>query len=331
MRKGSLLLIVAALIGAAFYVHRNYEFEGLGGVSVKPRGAAPTHPVGLELPGREAQDTIRIASYNIQVFGKEKEKDPEVMRILADVIRSFDIVAIQEIRCKDSTFLPRFVELINSSGVRYDYAIGPRLGRTTSKEQYAFIFNTDTIEIDRSKTYTFPDPEDRLHREPLVGMFRCKQAPPDRAFTFRLINIHTDPDEVKQEVNALDDVVRAVRNEVGPDGRQEDDVILLGDLNASEHELGELGQMSGITWAIADKPTNTLETKSYDNILFFARETNEYTGRSEVVDMVRRFNKERDWIKDTVSDHLPIWAEFSIYEGGNHGRVATKPTAAAKQ
>ena len=328
MRKARLLLVVAALIGAAFYVHRNYEFEGLQNLSLKPRGAEPTtQPVGVDPPGREAQDTIRVASFNIQVFGTSKSNKPEVMRILADVIRGFDVVAIQEIRSKDDTLLPRFVELINSTGVRYDYAIGPRLGRSTSKEQYAFIFNTDTIEIDRSGTYTIPDPEDLLHREPLVGMFRCRGPATDRAFTFRLVNIHTDPDEVKQEVNALDNVMRAVL----ADGRQEDDVILLGDLNASEHELGELGQMSGISWAIADTPTNTKGTKSYDNILFLARETNEYTGRSGVVDMVRRFNRDTDWIYSEVSDHLPIWAEFSIHEGGNRGRVAAKPTAAAKQ
>ncbi|MCE9552528.1 MAG: endonuclease/exonuclease/phosphatase family protein [Planctomycetes bacterium] len=328
MRKARLLLIVAAIIGAAFYVHRNYEFDGLQNISLRPRagGAAPTQPAGVEPPGREAQDTIRVASFNIQVFGTAKANKPEVMSILAEVIRSFDVVAIQEIRSKDDTLLPRFVELINATGVRYDYAIGPRLGRSNSKEQYAFIFNTATIEIDRSGTYTMADPKDLLHREPLVGMFRCRGPATDRAFTFRLVNIHTDPDEVKQEVNALDDVVRAVL----ADGRQEDDVILLGDLNASEHELGELGQMSGITWAIADTPTNTKGTKSYDNILFLSRETNEYTGRSGVVDMVRRFNRETDWIYSEVSDHLPIWAEFSIHEGGNRGRVATKP-AAAKQ
>ena len=26
-----------------------------------------------------------------------------------------------------------------------------------------------------------------------------------------------------------------------------------------------------------------------------------------------------------VSDHLPVWAEFTIYEGGQAGRIATRP------
>ena len=43
-------------------------------------------------------DTIKIASFNIQIFGKTKASKQEVMDILAQFILEFDIVAIQEIR-----------------------------------------------------------------------------------------------------------------------------------------------------------------------------------------------------------------------------------------
>ena len=26
-----------------------------------------------------------------------------------------------------------------------------------------------------------------------------------------------------------------------------------------------------------------------------------------------------------ISDHFPVWAEFSVYEGGQQGRVASRP------
>ena len=64
-------------------------------------------------------------------------------------------------------------------------------------------------------------------------------------------------------------------------------------------------------------------------MLFLARETNEYTGRAGVIDMVRRFNLTTEQALE-VSDHLPIWAEFSIYEGGNRGRVAKLPTPSTR-
>ena len=48
----------------------------------------------------------RIGAFNIQVFGKSKAGKPEVMDVLAKIIRTYDVVAIQEIRDKDQTALP---------------------------------------------------------------------------------------------------------------------------------------------------------------------------------------------------------------------------------
>jgi deoxyribonuclease-1-like protein len=41
---------------------------------------------------------VRIASFNIQVFGEKKLANPRVRSLLADIVRRFDVVAIQEIR-----------------------------------------------------------------------------------------------------------------------------------------------------------------------------------------------------------------------------------------
>ena len=59
--------------------------------------------------------------------------------------------------------------------------------------------------------------------------------PPERAFTFTLVDIHTDPDETKTELNALADTFVGVQQ----NGSGEDDVILLGDLNVDENNLGK--------------------------------------------------------------------------------------------
>ena len=85
---------------------------------------------------------------------------------------NFDLIAIQEVRSVAQDIMPHLIEMLNADGHQYDYAIGPRLGRTASKEQYAFVFDTQTIEIDRYQLYTVDDPDDLLHREPLVGWFR---------------------------------------------------------------------------------------------------------------------------------------------------------------
>jgi endonuclease/exonuclease/phosphatase family metal-dependent hydrolase len=320
MRK-ILALVIALAAGGGWLFTNNFKIEGLGGISLTPRNdVGPSDSGGSGLPGvQRGGNAIRIASFNIQVFGESKMAKPRVVALLAEIVRQFDIVAIQEVRSKQN-ILPQFVDIINSTGRHYDYVIGPRLGRTSSKEQYAFIFDTASIEMDRSALYTVNDPDDLLHREPLVGWFRVRGPAPEEAFTFSLVDIHTDPDETGTELDALADVFRAVRD----DGRGEDDVIILGDLNVDDHHLGRLGQISNITWAISGVATNTRGTKQYDNLVFSEVATAEYTGRWGVFDMIRQFNLTTEEALE-VSDHMPVWAEFSLREGGVPGRVAMRP------
>ena len=263
---------------------------------------APTPPIA-------AGETIRVASFNIQVFGMSKLGKPDVMDVLAKVVRRFDVVAIQEIRSKDTTLLPKFVQMINADGSQYEYVIGPRLGRTVSKEQYAFVYDTTRIEHDPQSICTVEDPEDLLHREPFITRFMVRGPPTREAFTFSLVNIHTDPDETDTELNALDDVFVAAQ-QLG-----EDDVILLGDLNVDERHLGELGQLPNIAWVVSGVTTNTRRKKAYDNIIFNRMATGEYTGRWGVFDLMSEFGLNMEQALK-VSDHLPVWAEFSVYEAG---------------
>ncbi|MCA9172919.1 MAG: endonuclease/exonuclease/phosphatase family protein [Planctomycetales bacterium] len=262
----------------------------------------------VDLPPREA-DKIRIASYNIQVFGVTKEAKTQVMHVLAEIVRQFDVVAIQEIRSTDQGLMDRFVALVNQRGHSYHYVLGPRLGRTVSKEQYAFVYDTTRLTVDPRSVHTVDDPDDLLHREPLIARFVFNQLPAGQGFSFTLINMHTDPDEAEDEVNVLDDVFLSAR----ADGRYEEDVILLGDLNVNHERLGQLGGVPGIRCTVMGEPTNTAGTKSYDNLVFDPGATSEYTGRAGVLDVQRAFRLTDEQAKE-VSDHRPVWAEFSIYE-----------------
>jgi endonuclease/exonuclease/phosphatase family metal-dependent hydrolase len=289
------------------------SLDALLGNRTTPQTQSPLPPVSSYQP------TIRIASFNIQVFGVSKLQKPNVMQVLAEVVRRFDLVAIQEIRSVDDTIMPQFVAWINSTGVSYDFVIGPRLGRSNSKEQYAFVFDTTRIEVDPRSIYTVPDPQDLLHREPMAARFRARGVPPSQAFTFTLVNIHTDPDETSTELDALAQVFVGVQQ----NGVGEDDVILLGDLNVDENRMGDLGRLPGIAWVVSGVPTNTRGTKTYDNIVFDRRTTIEFTGRWGVLDLMREFSLTMEQALE-VSDHLPVWAEFSVYEG-QAGPLALQP------
>ena len=264
--------------------------------------------------GRQSNGNLLIASFNIQVLGQSKISKPGMKEKLAHVIRQFDLVAIQEVRAKADNVIPDLVAAVNANGSRYNFVIGPRLGRSNSKEQYTYIFNTNTVEHDPSSVGTVNDPNDLLHREPFVTRFRARTQSPSQAFTFWMVNIHTDPDEVPEEVDALADVFRVMQQARA----DEDDVILLGDLNASEKQLGRLGKIPGMRWTVTGVTTNTRKNKAYDNILFQGQATQEYTGRWGVYDLERNLGLNRDQALQ-VSDHLPIWAEFRVWE-------ASRPT-----
>lgn len=299
----------------------------------------PSAPPAAQIPAQYASSqpappspqlggpAIRIASFNIQVFGDSKASKPYIMQTLAAIIQNFQIVAIQEIRTQDDYFIDNFLRnYVNKNGRVYDKVIGPRLGRSSSKEQYAFIYDTAAIEVNPRMVYTVNDPDDLLHREPLVAMFRVRGLPPQEAFTFVLINIHTDPDETETELDALAQVYQVVRRNSGG----EDDIILLGDLNVDDRHLGQLGQLDGVRPVVRNTFTNTRQNAQYDNIVLHQLSTAEYTGRWGVFDVQKLFGLTMDQALQ-VSDHLPIWAEFSAYESASPGRVANRPGEARAQ
>jgi len=271
--------------------------------------SAPSAAPAAAPAGGKPTDAITICSFNIQVFGESKIAKPQVVDVLAKVVRKFDIVAIQEVRAKSDSVIPQFLSAINADGSRYQFVIGPRLGRTVSKEQYTFIYDSTRIELDPSSVGTSPNPGDRLHRPPLHARFRVRANPPESGFSFWLVDTHTDPDEVSTEVNALADVFMEMKA-LRPD---EDDVILMGDLNAGPPQFGKIKQIPGVGWAVSGVTTNTRRSKTYDNLIFDTRTTTEYTGRWGVLDLQNTFGLSLDKALE-VSDHNPVWAAFRPLE-----------------
>jgi deoxyribonuclease-1-like protein len=303
----ALLLILG--ISVVNFHNGSFDLSGLRGflseTFAPPRAA--TRQAAVPIP--KAPGTIRLGTFNIQVFGKSKLEKPDVMGILADVARQFDLLAIQEIRTQDDRHLDTFLRMINATGGNYRGVVGPRLGRSHSTEQYAYVFNADLIELIPGSVYTIDDPHDRLHREPLIASFRVRGPPGREPFTFRLINIHTDPDETKQELDALADVFSLVQQQ-----DREDDIILLGDLNVDVKNFGRLGYLPGITPVVTTQYTNTRGSRTLDNIVYDRRFTVEAVGRGGVMDLLEMYGLTREEAL-RVSDHLPVWADFSMVEG----------------
>ena len=83
-----------------------------------------------------AQETgvheLRIATFNIQNFGKKKLRDDRIRRYLAGIVRKFDIVAVQEVSDASEETPLKFLDEVNSQGARYQVLLSERSGRERS-------------------------------------------------------------------------------------------------------------------------------------------------------------------------------------------------------
>ena len=263
-----------------------------------------------------ASQKIIIGSFNIQQLGKTKMSKPAVVSALVDIARRFDILAIQELRDKDQTVIPKFLSYINQDGSAYAAAVGPRqgyvvAGKTTRYfEQSVFVYDTNTIEI-VGNSYAAIDRANIMHRPPYVSQFRCKSVAPNlQPFTFTLMNVHIDPDDAHQEFVALQPILA----EIYQQHPQEDDFILLGDFNDEPHKYARYQWMRQQHAALPPQwKTNTAMTKAYDNIVFDHQLTAEFTGQAGVMNLMEEYRLSRDDAKH-ISDHMPVWTVFSTHE-----------------
>jgi hypothetical protein len=320
-----ILLAVAALVGG-IYFFLNYEIQsqqenGKTCWKIIPKGSPA--PAGGGSPSDPSagplRPTIRIASYQLGRLDDVKLANRRVNDVLIRLLPRFDLIAIQGVRGKNQGVLVRLIEQINAAtGRSYDFATCPTQQRDALEHYSAFLFDRARIDVDRMTVHFVDDRLGRIRIKPLVGSFRVRGPDPAQAFTFTLVNVETDPDHATAELDVLAEVFRAVRD----DGRGEDDIILLGDLENDDQHLGQLGKLLGVTALVSGIPTTTRGANLLDNMLLDRRATCEFTGRVEVVDMMREFELTMPGAQE-ISDHLPVWAEFSAYEGGQAGHVTS--------
>jgi deoxyribonuclease-1-like protein len=94
-------------------------------------------------------------------------------------------------------------------------------------------------------------------------------------------------------------------------------------LNVDDRHLGPLGSLPSIASVLTATPTTARGTKMCDNMLYNRQATVEFTGRAGVLDVLSELNLTMAQTLE-LSDHLPIWAEFSAYEGGQPGHFAER-------
>jgi hypothetical protein len=349
------IVVVLLLVGGGWYFSRHYRIEGLDAISINAKNAAAddqtyvsyrdvpamlqsdrrpgtSEPADADRPenpftsilasrGREKSTTVtsaqrefgnlKVASWALDGFGPTKLANSLARQNVARVIRQFDVVALQQIASIERDLVPRLVDAINQSEGRYDFVIGEPTGPSDRPEQLAFIFDTTRVVVDRHQTYTVEDPDDQVTFDPLVAWFRAAQPDVSRAWTFSLVNIRVDLARAPAEVALLPGMMAAIRN----DGRGEDDIVLVGLFQADDAYL--LPTMDGeqVRAAVRSRPTDIFGKYQTSNLLVDTATTSESVGRGGVFDYLRLYNLNLTEA-ETVTSHLPVFAEFTATEGG---------------
>jgi endonuclease/exonuclease/phosphatase family metal-dependent hydrolase len=247
-------------------------------------------------------EIIKIMSFNIQIFGSSKMAKSEVAGILADIVSQADIIAVQEVRSSVIDPVEQFMALLPNT---YKYVIGPRQGRSSSKEQYWVIYNSSKITVLEEDSW--PDEDDIFERSPYAVYFKT-----NGSFDFILLNNHIQPSAAEKEIRALPRVVTYY-----VDLWKDPDVLVMGDFNAD----GQYFKSSlldsifpGIEYKIIFTNEDTTLAQSqntYDRFIITNSAVEDFTGSFGVIrfDEVYEFNG-YGFSPRKVSDHYPVWAEF---------------------
>lgn len=261
-------------------------------------------------------DRIRIASFNIEIFGTTKAGRANVLWTLAHIATRYDIIAIQEVGSNGNpsdstatTTMNTYIAAVNGiagSGA-YSYVRG---------HQYAFVYRNATISLKASGLYSGTK---TFSYTPLRANFAVKS----NSFDFAMLTIHTSPSLAKTEIPALTTAMSETRTFYN-----EQDVICCGDFNADGSYYsagtsgGDLAGFASSTYVTVikngtDTTVSTGNSYTYDRMQLYTASSQDYTGTKGVLKFASYYKVSMlegttttVGKEDALSDHYPIWGEF---------------------
>ncbi|MBG6062931.1 endonuclease/exonuclease/phosphatase family metal-dependent hydrolase [Flavobacterium sp. CG_9.1] len=246
----------------------------------------------------------KLLSWNIENIGKSKSN--QEIAFIANTVRDFDIIAIQEVVAGygGAQAVARLADELNRKGAKWDYVISdPTSSSAYKTERYAYIWKTNKIKkIGQAwleKKYNL-----EIDREPYYCTFQYENK------QFTVVNFHaiTKSKQPETEIKYFK-FLPAVYPTLN--------LIFAGDFNCPQshtvfNPLKKMGYRSVLinqkTSLKRDCIMNECLASEYDNMFYnSARVTVKNYG---VVPFYQKFNSLKE--ARTISDHIPIWAEIVL-------------------
>jgi len=296
------------------------------------------HQLHRSIPER-VTDNLLLASWNMCNLGDEDQpRSTSDLAIMTEILRPFDLIAIQEI--KDD--FRQFRDVIHLLGEHYEYLITDRGG---NDERLGFIYDTRRIERlqlagelvvqkhERKNVtvkYKNVDAEARFtgfSRNPYLAAFRSGK------FKFTLANVHilfgSGKSGYLRRIAEVFNLAHWAHTRVTTRSEKtfDHDIILIGDFNIPKANTKDRVGRQLLSYGMkltnhgSETGSNLAGTDHYDQIAFHPDHTNDkFTGRAGVFDFDKVLfqdiwkNHGEHFVKFTkyhISDHRLIWSEWN--------------------
>lgn len=246
----------------------------------------------------------KFLSWNIENFGKSKS-DSEIA-FMAKTVKDYDIIAIQEVVAGHggTQAVALLADELNRKGAKWDYVISdPTSSSAYKTERYAYIWKTSKLKK-IGKAWLEKKYQLEIDREPYYCTFQYENK------QFTLVNFHaiTKSKQPEREIKYFKFL---------PEEYPHLNLIFAGDFNCPQtHTVFNPLKKMGYKSILVNQKTS-LKQECKNNICLASEFDNMYYSISKInfIDSgVIPFYKNFNSLKQArlISDHIPIWFEFSL-------------------
>jgi deoxyribonuclease-1-like protein len=246
----------------------------------------------------------KLLSWNLENFGKSKS-DQEIA-FIANTIKGFDIITIQEVVAGPggAQAVARLADELNRKGTKWDFRVSdPTTSSAYKTERYAFLWKTNVLKL-KGKPWLEQKFHLEIDREPYFATFEIK----GKSITIASFHAITKSKQPETEIKYFKFL---------PQEYPTLNLLFTGDFNCPQsHSVFTPLKKMGFVPILENQKT-TLKTKSkgdkslaseFDNMFYKSSSVN-FT-KSGVILFHEKFISLKEARK--ISDHLPIWFEFSL-------------------
>jgi endonuclease/exonuclease/phosphatase family metal-dependent hydrolase len=246
----------------------------------------------------------QLLSWNLENFGSSKSSSE--ISFIANTLRDFDIVAVQEVVAGDggAQAVARLADELNRKGAKWDYTISdPTSSSAYKTERYAFLWKTARVKK-IGKAWLEIKYHLEIDREPYFCTFQYE----NKQFTVATFHAITKKMQPETEIKYFKFLPEEYLNL---------NLIFVGDFNCPQsHSVFNPLKKMGYKPIFENQKTSlkqkckndTCLASEFDNMFY---NVSKFTRlNSGVLPFYKSFNSLKE--ARMISDHIPIWFEFSL-------------------